>query len=44
MNSTIEDVAKWLPAEHARRTGVVLDRKRLAQVIEGWAGPRKHGR
>ena len=44
MNSTIEDVGKWLPAEHTKRTGVGLDRKRLVQVIEAWAGPRKHGR
>jgi hypothetical protein len=41
MNSTIEEVAKWLPAEHAKRTGVELDRRRLVQVIDGWAAPRK---
>jgi hypothetical protein len=44
MNSSIEDVAKWLPAEHARRTGVELDRRRLVHVIEGWAAPRKQVR
>jgi hypothetical protein len=43
MDSTVEDVAKWLPAEHATRTGVELDRRRLVQVIEGWAAPRRRG-
>jgi hypothetical protein len=43
MNGTVEEVAKWLPAEHAQRTGVELDRKRLVQVIDGWATPRRRG-
>jgi hypothetical protein len=44
MNTTIQEVARWLPPEHAKRTGVVLDPRRLVQVIDGWAGPRKQGR
>jgi hypothetical protein len=41
MSSTIEDVAQWLPAEHGKRTGVEIDPRRLVQVIEGWAAPRR---
>ena len=44
MNKTSEEVAKWLPVEHAKRTGVELDRRRLVQVIEAWAAPRVRGR
>jgi len=40
MTATIEEVAKWLPVEHARRTGVELDARRLVEVIAGWAAPR----
>jgi hypothetical protein len=44
MCTTIEEVAKWLPPRHAKRTGVQLDSRRLVQVIDGWAAPRKRGR
>jgi hypothetical protein len=40
MNSSIEDVARWLPAEHLKRTGVELDRRQLVRVIDRWAAPR----
>jgi hypothetical protein len=43
MNKTSEEVAKWLPVEHAKRTGVQLDRRRLVAVIDGWAA-RGRGR
>ena len=44
MSTTIEEVAQWLPAEHGKRTGVDLDPRRLAQVLEGWAAPRGYSR
>jgi len=44
MSTTIEDVAKWLPAEHGKRTGVDLDPRRLVQVLDGWAAPRRRSR
>ena len=44
MNGSSEEVAKWLPDVHAKRTGVELDRRRLVQVIDGWAEPRKQSR
>jgi hypothetical protein len=44
MMTTIEGVAKWLPVEHARRTGVELDARRLIEVIDAWAAPRKRSR
>jgi hypothetical protein len=44
MNGSVQELAKWLPAEHARRTGVELDKRRLIQVIDNWAAPRERGR
>jgi hypothetical protein len=44
LNATVEEVTRWLPAEHAKRTGVVLEPRRLAQVVDGWAAPRRQSR
>ena len=44
MCTTIEEVAKWLPAEHGKRTGIDLDARRLLQVLDGWAAPRWQSR
>jgi hypothetical protein len=44
MHRTIEDLARWLPPEHAKRTGIMLDSRRLVQVIDAWAAPRKQSR
>jgi len=41
MNATTEEMARWLPAQHAKRTGVDLDKRRLVEVIDAWAAPRK---
>jgi hypothetical protein len=42
--ATVEELAKWVPAEHAKRTGIEIDPRRLVQVLDGWAAPRKQSR
>jgi len=44
MSTTIEEVVKCLPAEHQKRTGVEVDGRRLVQVLDGWAAPRRQSR
>jgi hypothetical protein len=44
MNGSIDEMAKWLPVEHNQRTGIDLDPRRLVQVLEQWARPRRKGR
>ena len=36
MCSSNEEVAKWLPDVHARRTGIELDARRLVKVLDGF--------
>jgi hypothetical protein len=44
LSGTIEELAQWLPAEHTKRTGVEIDPRRLVQVLDGWAAPRRPSR
>ena len=39
--STIEDLARWLPDEHNKRTGIEIDPLQLVKVVETWAAPRR---
>jgi hypothetical protein len=40
---TVHEVARWLPPEHAKRTAVNLDSRRLVQILETWSTPRSSG-
>jgi hypothetical protein len=44
MCGSIFEVARWLPAEHNKRTGIEIDSRRLTQVLEDWAEARRRGR
>ena len=37
LHGSVDEVLKWLPAEHHTRTGEELDSRRLGQVLALWA-------
>jgi hypothetical protein len=41
MFTTIEELARWLPDEHNKRTGIEIDPKQLVKVVDAWAAPRR---
>jgi hypothetical protein len=41
MFTTIEEVSRWLPDEHNKRTGIEIDPKQLVKVVDAWAAPRR---
>jgi hypothetical protein len=43
LQGTIEQVVRWLPSEHLRRTGVKLDPVRLQRLLIEWTDPKNHG-
>jgi hypothetical protein len=42
LHGTIEEVARWLPAEHLKLTGVKLDPMRLQRLLAEWTDPKNH--
>jgi hypothetical protein len=43
LHGTLEEVVRWLPPEHLRRTGVKLDPVRLQRLLAEWTDPKNHG-
>jgi hypothetical protein len=41
LSGSVQEVARWLPVEHNKRTGIDIDSKRLIQVLDDWSGPRR---
>jgi hypothetical protein len=41
MFTTIEELSRWLPDEHNKRTGIEVDPRQLVKVVDAWVAPRR---